>query len=149
MSKEVGIADNTRKYCPLGMCNAVLQNFGKLLIIPRIAKWFFRKLESEKYSQYIFVLSVVFFASFLAEVAGVEPIIGAFLNADGVKVLVVGGDNYSSGSSETMATAESSSFSSTCLSILMPTSFGVSEVVSMINHGSLLGSVSRIKSSKR
>ena len=49
------------------------------LIIPRIAKWFFRKLESEKYSQYIFVLSVVFFASFLAEVAGVEPIIGAFV----------------------------------------------------------------------
>ena len=49
------------------------------LIIPRIAKWFFRKLESEKHSHYIFVLSVVFFAAFLAEVAGVEPIIGAFM----------------------------------------------------------------------
>ena len=49
------------------------------LIIPRIAKWFFRKLESEKQSHYIFVLSVVFFAAFLAEVAGVEPIIGAFM----------------------------------------------------------------------
>lgn len=49
------------------------------LIIPRIAKWFFRKLESEKHSHYIFVLSVVFFAAFLAEVAGVEPIIGAFV----------------------------------------------------------------------
>lgn len=48
-------------------------------IIPRIAKWFFRKLESEKHSHYIFVLSVVFFAAFLAEVAGVEPIIGAFV----------------------------------------------------------------------
>ncbi|MCZ2223997.1 MAG: cation:proton antiporter [Chitinophagales bacterium] len=48
-------------------------------IIPRIAKWFFRKLESEKHSHYIFVLSVVFFAAFLAEVAGVEAIIGAFV----------------------------------------------------------------------
>ncbi len=48
-------------------------------LIPRIARWFFRKLESEKTSHYIFVLSVVFFAAFLAEVAGVEPIIGAFV----------------------------------------------------------------------
>ncbi|MGV8994166.1 MAG: cation:proton antiporter [Flavobacterium sp.] len=48
------------------------------LIIPRIAKWFFQKLESEKHAHYIFVLSVVFFAAFLAEAAGVEPIIGAF-----------------------------------------------------------------------
>lgn len=49
------------------------------LVIPRIAKWFFRKLESEKHSHYIFVLAIVFFAAFLAEVAGVEPIIGAFV----------------------------------------------------------------------
>ena len=49
------------------------------IIIPRVAKWFFSKLESEKTSHYIFVLSVVFFAAFLAEVAGVEPIIGAFM----------------------------------------------------------------------
>lgn len=49
------------------------------LVIPRIAKWFFRSLESEKHSHYIFVLAVVFFAAFLAEVAGVEPIIGAFV----------------------------------------------------------------------
>lgn len=49
------------------------------LVIPRIAKWFFRKLESEKHAHYIFVLAVVFFAAFLAEVAGVEPIIGAFV----------------------------------------------------------------------
>ncbi len=48
-------------------------------IIPKIAKWFFSKLESEKTSHYIFVLSVIFFAAFLAEVAGVEHIIGAFV----------------------------------------------------------------------
>jgi len=48
-------------------------------VIPKIAEWFFSKLESEKHSHYIFVLAVVFFAAFLAEVAGVEPIIGAFV----------------------------------------------------------------------
>ncbi|SEM94343.1 transporter, CPA2 family [bacterium A37T11] len=48
-------------------------------IIPRIAKWFFQKVASEKTSHYIFVLSVVFFAAFMAEMAGLEPIIGAFV----------------------------------------------------------------------
>ncbi|HTO14644.1 MAG TPA: cation:proton antiporter [Edaphocola sp.] len=49
------------------------------LVIPKIAKWFFRKLENEKHSHYIFVLFIVFLAAFLAELAGVEPIIGAFV----------------------------------------------------------------------
>lgn len=48
------------------------------LVIPRIAQWFFKKLEDERYSHYIFVLAVVFFCAFLAEVAGIESIIGAF-----------------------------------------------------------------------
>ena len=49
------------------------------LVLPRIARWFFSRLESEKTSHYIFVLAAVFFAAFLAQVAGVEPIIGAFV----------------------------------------------------------------------
>lgn len=53
--------------------------FIMLGIIPRIAKWFFEKVESEKTADYIFVLFVVFFAAFLAEIAGLEPIIGAFV----------------------------------------------------------------------
>lgn len=48
------------------------------ILIPRVTSWFFRKMESEKHSHYIFVLSVVFLAAFLAEAAGLEPIIGAF-----------------------------------------------------------------------
>ncbi|SOC79396.1 Kef-type K+ transport system, membrane component KefB [Salinimicrobium sediminis] len=48
-------------------------------LVPRIAKWFFTSMENEKHSHYIFVLTVVFIAAFLAELAGVEPIIGAFL----------------------------------------------------------------------
>src|SRR3546814_140297 len=46
---------------------------------PIIARWFFKKVEGEKTSQYIFVLAMVFLAGFLAELAGVEPIIGAFM----------------------------------------------------------------------
>jgi len=49
------------------------------LVIPRIAKWFFQKMESEKHAHYIFVLAVVFFAAFLSQVIGLEPIIGAFV----------------------------------------------------------------------
>lgn len=48
-------------------------------IIPRIAKWFFQRVEGEKTAHYIFVLFVVFFAAFLAEMAGLEHIIGAFV----------------------------------------------------------------------
>ncbi len=48
-------------------------------VIPRIAKWFFQKVEGEKTAHYIFVLFVVFLAAFLAEVAGLEHIIGAFV----------------------------------------------------------------------
>jgi len=48
-------------------------------VVPRIARWFFSKLESEKTSHYIFVLSILFFAAFLAEAAGIESIIGAFV----------------------------------------------------------------------
>lgn len=49
------------------------------LVIPRITRWFFVRLDSEKTSHFIFVLSVVFFAAFLAQLAGVEAIIGAFV----------------------------------------------------------------------
>lgn len=46
-------------------------------IFPFIIRWFFKKYE-DSVSQYIFVLAIVFLASFLAEAAGIEAIIGAF-----------------------------------------------------------------------
>lgn len=69
---------NEEFWIRLGVSLAI---FGAIMffLVPRVAGWFFRKLESEKHSHYIFVLAVVFFAAFLAEVAGVEPIIGAFM----------------------------------------------------------------------
>ncbi len=55
--------------------------FGAIVffVFPIIARWFFKKFE-DSISQYIFVLAIVFLGSFLAEVAGVEAIIGAFLS---------------------------------------------------------------------
>lgn len=49
-----------------------------LYLIPKLATWFFRNFEGEKNSHFIFVLAMVFLAAFLSEVAGLEPIIGAF-----------------------------------------------------------------------
>lgn len=48
-------------------------------IFPRLGAWFFRNEQSDGSAQYIFVLVIVFTAALLAEVAGLEPILGAFL----------------------------------------------------------------------
>lgn len=47
-------------------------------VFPILGRWFFTK-NSDNISQYIFVLGMVFLAAFLAEAAGIEAIIGAFL----------------------------------------------------------------------
>lgn len=49
-----------------------------MLVFPIIGRWFFKRFD-DNVSQYIFVLSMVFLGGFLAEAAGVEAIIGAFL----------------------------------------------------------------------
>jgi len=48
-------------------------------VFPVIIRWFFKRFE-DSVSQYIFVLAMVFLASFLAEAAGIEAIIGAFFS---------------------------------------------------------------------
>lgn len=50
----------------------------EFLLVPRLAKWFFNQAESEKNAHYVFVLFVVFLSAFLAQLAGIEPIVGAF-----------------------------------------------------------------------
>lgn len=52
--------------------------FVVMYLVPKVSAWFFRKLESEKMSHFVFVLSMVFLSAFVAEMAGLEPIIGAF-----------------------------------------------------------------------
>lgn len=49
-----------------------------VIAFPMLGRWFFKRYE-DSVGQYIFVLALVFLASFLAEAAGLEAIIGAFL----------------------------------------------------------------------
>jgi Kef-type K+ transport system membrane component KefB len=46
---------------------------------PLIARWFFKRIKDDQTTHFVFVLAMVFLAAFLAELAGVEGIIGAFL----------------------------------------------------------------------
>ena len=49
-----------------------------LLLFPIIGRWFFKRY-ADSVSQYVFVLVLVFLGAVLAEAAGIEGIIGAFL----------------------------------------------------------------------
>jgi Kef-type K+ transport system membrane component KefB len=62
--------------------------FATLYLLPKISKWFFRNIEAHASSHYIFVLAVVFISGFLSELAGVEPIIGAFLAGLGLNKVI-------------------------------------------------------------
>lgn len=65
--------------------------FGLIIIFlfPVITRWFFKQV-SDSVSQYIFVLVMVFLGAVLAEAAGVEAIIGAFLAGLALNRLVPG-----------------------------------------------------------
>lgn len=62
----------------LGVSSAVFVGI-VFFLFPIITRWFFKNFE-DSVAQYIFVLAMVFLASFLAEVAGLESIIGAFFS---------------------------------------------------------------------
>jgi len=49
-----------------------------MFLFPILARWFFKRF-NDHISHYIFVLTMVFLGAFLAEIAGIEAIIGAFL----------------------------------------------------------------------
>lgn len=49
-----------------------------VIMFPIIARWFFKRVQ-DGISQYIFVLVMVFLGAYLAELAGIESIIGSFL----------------------------------------------------------------------
>ncbi|MDO4757628.1 MAG: cation:proton antiporter [Rikenellaceae bacterium] len=53
-------------------------SFVILWLFPRIGHWFFKRC-SDNVSQYVFVLVSLFLGAFLTQIAGLEPIIGAFL----------------------------------------------------------------------
>ena len=62
--------------------------FATLYLLPRLSRWFFRNIEAQASSHYIYVLAVVFISGFISELAGVEPIIGAFLAGLGLNKVI-------------------------------------------------------------
>lgn len=62
--------------------------FTTLYLLPRVSRWFFRNIEAQASSHYIYVLAMVFISGFLSELAGVEPIIGAFLAGLGLNKVI-------------------------------------------------------------
>lgn len=48
-------------------------------IYSRISRWFFKNVESEGTSQFVFSLFIVFISAVTAELAGIEAVIGSFL----------------------------------------------------------------------
>ncbi|MEQ7800319.1 cation:proton antiporter [Pedobacter sp. ASV1-7] len=79
-----GIAGMTKQdvssafWIQLGMSTLVFVSV-VFAIFPIVIRWFFKHFD-DSISQYIFVLAMVFLASFMAEAAGVEAIIGAFFS---------------------------------------------------------------------
>ena len=49
-----------------------------LFLFPIVTRWFLKRFD-DNITQYVFVLAMLFLAAFMAEIAGIEPIIGAFL----------------------------------------------------------------------
>lgn len=52
--------------------------FFMFYILPKICRWFFKNITSDGTLQFLFTLTVLFVSSIGAEMAGAEPIIGAF-----------------------------------------------------------------------
>jgi Kef-type K+ transport system membrane component KefB/mannitol/fructose-specific phosphotransferase system IIA component (Ntr-type) len=50
-----------------------------LLILPRLGRWFFRNVQYQNNTDYVFMVAVLFTTAFFAELAGLAPIIGAFM----------------------------------------------------------------------
>ena len=58
-----------------------------MIVFPIVGRWFFKRCE-DNVSQYIFVRVMVFLGAYLAELAGLESIIGAFLAGMAVNRLI-------------------------------------------------------------
>lgn len=52
---------------------------GSILLVPRIAGLFFKKVKPDGTIEFVFALALVFLCAFTSRIAGLEPIIGAFV----------------------------------------------------------------------
>jgi len=84
---STGEADNgfwLRFGCSVVGCVAAI-----LVLFPILGRWFFKRC-SDNVSQYVFVLVMVFLGAYLAQLSGLEPIIGAFLAGLAMNRLIPG-----------------------------------------------------------
>lgn len=64
----------------LGLIPSLLIAFGVILLgLPRLATWFFKRAGRDRISRFLFICVALYASAGIAEIAGVEPIIGAFL----------------------------------------------------------------------
>lgn len=47
--------------------------------VPRVARWFFRRLRSDGINEFVFTLAIAFVTAYIAHVIHIEPIIGALM----------------------------------------------------------------------
>ena len=57
--------------------NIIIYSVAILYIYPRLTRWFFKNY-NDNITQFIFILALVFLASYMAQVIGLEAILGAF-----------------------------------------------------------------------
>jgi Kef-type K+ transport system membrane component KefB/nucleotide-binding universal stress UspA family protein len=64
----------------LRLVGALVLYAGVLFLgLPRLGRWFFRHTDSEASIRFLFLMAVLFTSAYAAELAGAQPIIGAFL----------------------------------------------------------------------
>ncbi len=66
-----------------------------LWALPRLGSWFFSSIGQERSARFLFVMLALFASASLAELAGVEPIIGAFMSGLALNRIVVHGSTLS------------------------------------------------------
>ena len=49
------------------------------LLFPKICRWYFSRFHDDDTAQYTFIMSALFVSGLLADLAGIEPIVGAFM----------------------------------------------------------------------
>ena len=54
--------------------------FAVLWGLPKVARWYFKTFQVDSIQQYVFVLVALFASAMLGKLAGIEPIVGAFLS---------------------------------------------------------------------
>lgn len=74
MAGELGLLFWVQLFGVLGLYVAVV-----VAAVPRIGRWFFRNVPSEAPAEFLFLMVVLFATAWAANLAGAEPIIGAFL----------------------------------------------------------------------